>query len=101
MTPFLAPRTCVRSSATELRALACPASASANNLNVVGLQSCTDGASNTGLFSERLISGYPSGSTATVYSSGIPGYRAIFQGTYAAAPNSVTAANLMNGSTRS
>jgi len=70
---------------------------SGNNLNVVGLQSCTDGTSNTGLFSERLISGYPFGSTATVYSNGTPGYRAIFQGTYAAAPNSVTVANMMNG----
>jgi len=70
---------------------------SGNNLPVVGLQSCTDGTSNTALFSERLISAYPFGSTAAVYANGISGYRAIFQGTFAAAPNSVNAANMMNG----
>jgi len=70
---------------------------SGNNLPVVGLQSCTDGTSNTGLFSERLLSAYQFGSTATVYSNGTNGYRAIFQGTYPAAPSSVTPANMMNG----
>jgi prepilin-type N-terminal cleavage/methylation domain-containing protein len=59
---------------------------SGNNLSVVGLQSCNDGTSNTALFSERLIAAYPYLSTAAVYSNGINGYRAIFQGTYAAAP---------------
>jgi prepilin-type N-terminal cleavage/methylation domain-containing protein/prepilin-type processing-associated H-X9-DG protein len=70
---------------------------SGNNLPVVGLQSCIDGTSNTGLFSERLISAYPFGSTAAVYSNGTSGYRAIFQGTYAAAPNSVNASNMFSG----
>jgi prepilin-type processing-associated H-X9-DG protein len=62
----------------------------------VGIQTVTDGTSNTGLFSERLLAGYPFGSTATVYPSGIPGLRAIFTGTYAAAPSSVTPANMFN-----
>ena len=57
---------------------------SANRLQTVGMQSITDGTSNTGLFSERLISGYPFGTTATVYPNGTHGLRAIFTGTYAA-----------------
>jgi prepilin-type N-terminal cleavage/methylation domain-containing protein/prepilin-type processing-associated H-X9-DG protein len=70
---------------------------SGNNLPVVGLQSVIDGTSNTGLFSERLLSAYPFGSTATVYAAGTNGYRAIFTGTYAAAPSSVNAANMVSG----
>ena len=70
---------------------------SGNNLPVVGLQSVTDGTSNTGLYSERLISAYPFGSTQTVFSNGTSGYRAIFTGTYAAAPNSVTTLNMFSG----
>ncbi len=62
---------------------------SGNNLQAVGMQSITDGTSNTGLFSERLISAYPFGTTATVYPNGTNGLRAIFTGTYAAAPSSV------------
>ncbi|MGP0062605.1 MAG: DUF1559 domain-containing protein [Isosphaeraceae bacterium] len=62
---------------------------SSNNLQSVGMQSITDGTSNTGLFSERLIAGYPFGSTASVYPNGQNGLRAIFTGTYAAAPSSV------------
>jgi prepilin-type N-terminal cleavage/methylation domain-containing protein/prepilin-type processing-associated H-X9-DG protein len=51
----------------------------ATRLPVVGIQSITDGTSNTGLFSERLLSGYPYGTTTTaVYASGIPGLRAVF-----------------------
>jgi prepilin-type N-terminal cleavage/methylation domain-containing protein/prepilin-type processing-associated H-X9-DG protein len=68
----------------------------AARLTTVGIQSIYDGTSNTGLFSERLLSNYPYGSAATVYASGINGYRAVFTGTYAAAASSVTAANMMN-----
>ena len=65
-------------------------------LSSVGVQSITDGTSNTALFSERLLAGYPFGSAAPVYPTGISGLRAIFTGTYAAAPNSVTVANMLN-----
>jgi prepilin-type N-terminal cleavage/methylation domain-containing protein/prepilin-type processing-associated H-X9-DG protein len=65
-------------------------------LPVIGMQSITDGTSSTGLFSERLWSQYPWGSTATIYPQGPNGYRAIFLGTFGALPNSVTAANMMN-----
>ncbi len=68
--------------------------ASAARLPVVGLQSVTDGTSNTGLFSERLVSAYAYNTTATVYSNGIAGLRAIFTGTYAAIPNSVSPVTL-------
>jgi len=71
--------------------------ANAARLPVIGLQSITDGTSNTGLFSERLLSGYPYGTTQTVYSNGIPGLRAIFTGTFAAAPSSVNATNVQGG----
>ncbi len=46
---------------------------SGNNLQGVGMQSITDGTSNTGLFSERLIANYPFNSTsatASVYPYG-------------------------------
>ncbi|MGO9924458.1 MAG: DUF1559 domain-containing protein [Isosphaeraceae bacterium] len=66
-------------------------------LTTVGIQTVTDGTSNTALFAERLVAGYPFGSTATVYPSGIAGLRAIFTGSYAAAPNSVTVANMLSG----
>ncbi len=66
----------------------------AGRLTSIGIQTITDGTSNTALFAERLLAGYPYGSAATVYPSGIPGLRAIFTGTYAAAPNSVTPANM-------
>jgi prepilin-type N-terminal cleavage/methylation domain-containing protein/prepilin-type processing-associated H-X9-DG protein len=65
-------------------------------LPVIGMQSITDGTSNTGLISERLLSFYPFGSTATVYPQGPNGWRAIFVGTVGALPNSVTPANMMN-----
>lgn len=70
---------------------------SSNNLQSIGMQSITDGTSNTGLFSERLIAGYPFGSTsatASVYPNGTNGLRAIFTGTYAAAPSSVLVGTL-------
>jgi prepilin-type N-terminal cleavage/methylation domain-containing protein/prepilin-type processing-associated H-X9-DG protein len=66
---------------------------SGNSLPKVKLAAITDGTSNTALFSERLLSGYAFGSTATVYPLGTAALRAIFQGTYAAAPNSVNATN--------
>ena len=65
-------------------------------LATVGIQSITDGTSNTALFSERLVAGYPFGSTATVYPWAIAGLCAIFTGSYAAAPNSVTVANMFD-----
>ena len=71
---------------------------SGNNLQGVGMQSITDGTSNTALFSERLIANYPfntTSATATVYPSGTSGLRAIFTGTYAAAPSSVLPGTLM------
>jgi len=70
--------------------------ATAGRLSPVGMQTITDGTSNTALFSERLLAGYPYNTTAaTVYPSGISGLRAIFTGTYAAAPSSVTPANML------
>jgi prepilin-type processing-associated H-X9-DG protein len=72
-------------------------SASAGRLSTIGMQAITDGTSNTGLFSERLLSGYTYGSAAQVYPQGTAGYRAVFTGTYPVAPSSVTAANMMNG----
>jgi prepilin-type N-terminal cleavage/methylation domain-containing protein/prepilin-type processing-associated H-X9-DG protein len=71
--------------------------ANAARLPVIGLQSNTDGTSNTGLFSERLLSANSYNTTATVFSNGIPGLRAIFTGTFAAAPNSVNGTNAMSG----
>ena len=69
----------------------------ATKLPVIGLQSVTDGTSNTGLFSERLLSANAYGTTSTVFSQGVSGLRAIFTGTFAATPNSVTPANSING----
>jgi prepilin-type N-terminal cleavage/methylation domain-containing protein/prepilin-type processing-associated H-X9-DG protein len=66
-------------------------STAAGKLPVIGMQSITDGTSNTGLFSERLISSYPYGSTTSVY-SGPGGLRAVFTGSYGAAANSSTVA---------
>jgi prepilin-type N-terminal cleavage/methylation domain-containing protein/prepilin-type processing-associated H-X9-DG protein len=71
--------------------------ANAGRLPVIGLQSITDGTSSTALFSERLVSGFAYNTTATVFSNGIPGLRAIFTGTFAAAPNSVTPVNALSG----
>jgi prepilin-type N-terminal cleavage/methylation domain-containing protein/prepilin-type processing-associated H-X9-DG protein len=72
--------------------------ANAGRLPVIGLQSITDGTSNTGLFSERLLSAFPWGTTTqTVFSNGTPGLRAIFTGTFAAAPSSVNATNMQAG----
>jgi prepilin-type N-terminal cleavage/methylation domain-containing protein/prepilin-type processing-associated H-X9-DG protein len=65
----------------------------------IGLQSITDGTSNTGLVSERLIAGYlynTSATSALIYPGGIAALRAIFQGTYAALPNSVNITNALN-----
>jgi prepilin-type processing-associated H-X9-DG protein len=62
-------------------------------LQSVGMQSITDGTSNTGLFSERLL-GFPQGTTQAVYPGGTNAFRAIFQGTYSAGVSSVTPANM-------
>ena len=70
-------------------------STAAGKLPVIGMQSITDGTSNTGLFSERLLSQYPFGTTGvSVFPQGINGLRAVFTGTNAALPNSATAANM-------
>jgi prepilin-type N-terminal cleavage/methylation domain-containing protein/prepilin-type processing-associated H-X9-DG protein len=69
--------------------------ATAGKLASVGLQTVTDGTSNTALFSERLLAAYPYNSTAAVYALGVPGLRAIFTGSYAAAPNSVNPSNVL------
>jgi prepilin-type N-terminal cleavage/methylation domain-containing protein/prepilin-type processing-associated H-X9-DG protein len=71
--------------------------ANAGRLPVIGLQSITDGTSNTGLFSERLLSGFPYNTTQTVFSNGVPGLRAIFTGTFAATPSSVNSTNVITG----
>jgi len=68
---------------------------SAGKLPVVGIQTITDGTSNTGLFSERLLSNYQFGATASVYPQPTNGFRAVFTGTVAALPNSVTTANML------
>ncbi len=51
-------------------------------LPVIGIQSVTDGTSNTGLFSERLLSLYAYSGTAgtTVYPQATSGWRAVFAG---------------------
>jgi len=73
---------------------------SGNNLQTIGIQSITDGTSNTGLFSERLIAGYPYGTSATVYPNGTNGLRAIFTGTYGGAgPSSVGLGQLTTSNT--
>jgi prepilin-type processing-associated H-X9-DG protein len=70
--------------------------ATASRLMPVGLQTVMDGTSNTALFSERLLAAYPYNSTGmSVYPSGTSGLRAIFVGTYAAAPSSVNPANML------
>jgi prepilin-type N-terminal cleavage/methylation domain-containing protein/prepilin-type processing-associated H-X9-DG protein len=70
----------------------------ATKLTPVGMQSITDGTSNTGLFSEHLLSGFLWGTApaqAPVYpGNGPAALRAIFQGTYSAQPMSVTPANM-------
>jgi prepilin-type N-terminal cleavage/methylation domain-containing protein/prepilin-type processing-associated H-X9-DG protein len=69
--------------------------ATSNRLSTIGMQSITDGTSNTALFSERLLAAYPLGSTATVYPNGIGGLRGIFTSTYSGAlPGSVPAGSL-------
>jgi prepilin-type N-terminal cleavage/methylation domain-containing protein/prepilin-type processing-associated H-X9-DG protein len=62
-------------------------------LQSVGMQSITDGSSNTALFSERLLC-FPLGTTQPVYPGGTNAFRAIFQGSNSAAPSSVTPANM-------
>ena len=64
--------------------------AAATKLPVIGMQSITDGTSNTGLISERLLSQFPFGTTATVFPQGTNGYRAVFTGTIAAPANSAS-----------
>lgn len=57
-------------------------------LPVIGIQSITDGTSNTGLVSERLLSLYPYGTTTLVYPQGPNGWRAVFTSPYGSAgPN--------------
>ncbi len=74
---------------------------SGNNLPVVGLQSVTDGTSNTGLFSERLISAYPFGVDRRPFIPMEPtGIARSSQGTYAAAPSSVSPAQYVLGESR-
>ena len=51
-------------------------------LPVIGMQSITDGTSNTGLFSERLLSYYPYGTNTAMYPQAPNGWRAVFTGTY-------------------
>jgi prepilin-type N-terminal cleavage/methylation domain-containing protein/prepilin-type processing-associated H-X9-DG protein len=63
-------------------------------LTPVGMQSITDGSSNTGLFSERLLC-FPVGTATPVYPGGSNALRAVFQGTYSAAPSSVTPATML------
>jgi prepilin-type N-terminal cleavage/methylation domain-containing protein/prepilin-type processing-associated H-X9-DG protein len=62
-------------------------------LPVIGIQSVTDGTSNTGLFSERLLSLYPYGSTTAVFPQATSGWRAVFQGSSVAASSSTLASN--------
>jgi prepilin-type N-terminal cleavage/methylation domain-containing protein/prepilin-type processing-associated H-X9-DG protein len=74
----------------------------ANRLPTIGLQSITDGTSNTALFSERLLAAYPFGTTGTVYPNGTNGYRGIFMGTYSGAlPGTVLPGTLTTGNTAS
>jgi prepilin-type N-terminal cleavage/methylation domain-containing protein/prepilin-type processing-associated H-X9-DG protein len=64
-------------------------------LRPVGVQSITDGTSNTGLFSEHLLSGYIWGAKAAVYpGNGQAALRAIFQSPNTVLPSSVTPANM-------
>jgi prepilin-type N-terminal cleavage/methylation domain-containing protein/prepilin-type processing-associated H-X9-DG protein len=65
----------------------------ANRLPTIGIQSITDGTSNTALFSERLLSQNAYGSTATVYPSGTSGLRAIFASPTGVLPGTSTMAN--------
>jgi prepilin-type N-terminal cleavage/methylation domain-containing protein/prepilin-type processing-associated H-X9-DG protein len=68
---------------------------SSGQLQVISMASITDGTSNTAAFSERLLAYNAYGSTTTVYpSGGNNAMRAIFQGTYPAAPSSVGAGML-------
>ncbi len=69
----------------------------AGKLPVIGMQSITDGTSNTGLFSERLLSNFQFGTTASVFPQATNGYRAVFTGTVAALPSSVNLTNLSTG----
>jgi len=67
--------------------------ATSTMLPVIGIQSITDGTSNTGLVSERLLSLYPFGSTTSlVYPQATNGFRAVFTGTNGVTANSSTAA---------
>ena len=54
---------------------------------VIGIQTITDGTSNTGLFSERLLSQNAYGTTTAIFPQGPTGWRAVFQGPNVA-PNS-------------
>jgi prepilin-type processing-associated H-X9-DG protein len=64
------------------------------SLPVVGMQSITDGTSNTALVSERLLSLYPIGTSTLVYpSGGNSAWRAVFQGPSVAPNSSTVAAN--------
>jgi prepilin-type N-terminal cleavage/methylation domain-containing protein/prepilin-type processing-associated H-X9-DG protein len=56
-------------------------------LPVIGIQTITDGTSNTGLFSERLLSQNAYGTNTAVFPQGPTGWRAVFQGS-SVAPNS-------------
>ena len=64
-------------------------------LPVIGIQSITDGTSNTGLFSERLLSLYPytGGTGTTVYPQATNGWRAVFAGPSIGAQTSTIASN--------
>jgi prepilin-type N-terminal cleavage/methylation domain-containing protein/prepilin-type processing-associated H-X9-DG protein len=62
-------------------------------LPVIGMQAITDGTSNTGLVSERLLSLYAYGTTTLVYPQPTNGWRAVFTAPYGSAgPNSSTLA---------
>jgi prepilin-type N-terminal cleavage/methylation domain-containing protein/prepilin-type processing-associated H-X9-DG protein len=72
--------------------------AKTNKLPAIGMQAITDGTSNTGLFSERLVSQYPYGTKVAVYANGIAALRAIFAGPVGAPPSSVGPGTPMTGS---
>jgi prepilin-type processing-associated H-X9-DG protein len=70
--------------------------ATGTTLPVIGMQSITDGTSNTGLVSERLLSNnpYTTGTSTTVFpSGGSSAWRAVFQGPSVAANSSTLAVN--------